>query len=498
MEENNKEKQIVNFLLKKGTLITEPLLEQINFHKNNIDISDESLEKLFIFYSKHNTLTGFFENNIEETKIKKEDYDKRRVSILNSYHKKPEKRNIQDFVSYFNSRFVALEKMLKGRKELENLMQIERVLNKKNRETVSIIGIVFEKRETKNGNLFLTLEDQTDRIRILINKNKPELFTFCQDLVVDEVIGVKGTNGEGIIFANTVIQPDIPLHTSPKRLDEEIYAIFLSDLHVGSKYFLDKDFNRFLKWINKEAGTDAQKEIVDKIKYIFIVGDLVDGVGIYPGQEKELTIIDIYEQYEECGRLLGQIPKDKKIIICPGNHDATRIAEPQLIIKEKYAKSLHEMENVIMVSNPSLVNINATPKFSGFNVLMYHGYSFDYFISEVDSLRNHGGYDRSDLVMKFLLTRRHLAPTHSSTLYIPDTDIDPLVIGPTQDMLPDFFITGHVHKAAVAKYRNITVVCGSCWQSTTPFQEKVGHHPEPSRIPIVNLQTLEVKILRFG
>ena len=51
---------------------------------------------------------------------------------------------------------------------------------------------------------------------------------------------------------------------------------------------------------------------------------------------------------------------------------------------------------------------------------MYHGYSFDYFVAQVDSLRNQGGYDRADLIMKFLLKRRHLAPSHLSTLYIPD------------------------------------------------------------------------------
>jgi DNA polymerase II small subunit len=86
-----------------------------------------------------------------------------------------------------------------------------------------------------------------------------------------------------------------------------------------------------------------------------------------------------------------------------------------------------------------------------------------------------------------------LAPTHTSTLYIPDVDRDPLVI----ESIPDFFVTGHIHKSSVSSYKNITIICGSCWQSKTPFQEKVGHHPEPCRVPIVNLQTREAKIMRF-
>jgi DNA polymerase II small subunit len=95
--------------------------------------------------------------------------------------------------------------------------------------------------------------------------------------------------------------------------------------------------------------------------------------------------------------------------------------------------------------------------------------------------------------MKFLLKRRHLAPTHTSTLYIPDTKEDPLVI----HKVPDFFITGHIHKSIAANYKNITLISGSCWQSKTDFQEKVGHNPEPGRVPMVNLKTREIKILKF-
>jgi len=105
-----------------------------------------------------------------------------------------------------------------------------------------------------------------------------------------------------------------------------------------------------------------------------------------------------------------------------------------------------------------------------------------------------GSTDRPDLIMKFLLKRRHLAPSHLSTLYIPDAQKDPNVI----DKVPDFFLSGHIHKSSTSNYRNITLICGSCWQAKTLFQEKVGHNPEPSRVPIVNLKTRDVKILKFG
>ena len=151
------------------------------------------------------------------------------------------------------------------------------------------------------------------------------------------------------------------------------------------------------------------------------------------------------------------------------------------------------MDAIGDVKNPALINIHSSNSFSGFDLLLYHGYSFDYYVANVESIRNGGGYDRADLIMKFLLQRRHLAPTHTSTLYIPDVRKDYLVI----EQIPDFFIAGHIHKSYVSNYRNITMVCGSCWQAKTPFQEKVGHNPEPARVPIINLQTREIKILRF-
>jgi DNA polymerase II small subunit len=230
------------------------------------------------------------------------------------------------------------------------------------------------------------------------------------------------------------------------------------------------------------------------VKYIFIVGDLVDGLGIYPDQEKDLSIKDIYAQYAACAELLKKIPGHIKIIACPGNHDAIRMSEPQAELYKDLAAPLWAMKNLIMVSNPAMVNIHSSKDFPGFDVLLYHGYSFDYYVENVEEIRNNGGYNRADLIMKYLLQKRHLAPAHKSTLYIPDANQDSLVI----EKIPDFFVTGHIHYSVAAAYRNITTICCSCWQRKTSFQEKMGHNPQPARVPVVNLKTRKVKILKFG
>ncbi|MFT4343445.1 MAG: DNA-directed DNA polymerase II small subunit [Candidatus Woesearchaeota archaeon] len=416
-----------------------------------------------------------------------------RIKIIQDYDLIPHKWEVSDFVGYFATRYRQIEQLLRQRTELSNIISISPLKSKKDREQVAIIAIVQKKETTKNGNIIFTVEDQTGDIKVLVNKNNQELFQLAQDIVNDEIIGIIGMNGDNILFANNIIQPNVGLDKEFKKQEEEEYVVFLSDLHVGSKDYLEGEFNKFLSWINGETGTEKQRHIASKVRYIFIAGDIVEGIGIYPSQEEELSITDIFEQYNVAASYIKKIPKNIPIIICAGNHDAVRLSEPQPKLSKLYAKPFYEMENVVLVSNPSYISIGQTDDFIGFDVLMYHGYSFDYYAANVDSIRQNGGYDRADLIMKFMLQRRHLAPTYTSTLFIPEKSHDALVI----DLVPDFFITGHIHKTAVSTYRNITTICGSCWQATTSFQEKVGHHPEPARVPVVNLKTRKVTILNF-
>src|SRR3989338_11582082 len=270
------------------------------------------------------------------------------VTIVSSFKEKEVNKEIQDFVSYFNERYKTLERLLRGRQELDNVTVVKRALQKEEREPVAVIGLVKKIEETKNNNIIIVLEDSTGEIKALISKNKKELYGGGKSLVLDEVIGIIGVAGKGIIFVEKIVWPEVPVYNELKKSPVEEYAIFLSDIHVGSKQFLAVAFEKFLKWINGEMGDEKQRALVKKIKYIFIVGDVVDGVGIYPGQENDLEITDIFEQYKQCAALLEKIPKHMKIIICPGNHDAVRMAEPQLPLYEDIAKPLYDIPNIIM------------------------------------------------------------------------------------------------------------------------------------------------------
>ena len=476
-----------------------------NVSNNSKDFSKESNIESFETELKNNNSSVKFESNIDITKDNEiNDIESSIINnnnkinnlnyeILCSYVNNPFKYTVKDFAKQFRSRYQFLEKVIRQRSEIKNLLSINRLFAKKERDNVSIIGIITEINETRNGNLIIEVEDPTGQIKILINKSKKDLFKKGKDLVPDEIVGIIGVNGDNIIFVEDLVWPDIPITNEMKKIDKDEYAVFLSDVHVGSTYFLEEEFNKFLRWLSGKTGNQSQKEVASKVKYIFIAGDLVDGIGIYPAQESELTITDINKQYTEFTRLLSQVPKDKTFFICPGNHDAVHLAEPQPNFFKEYSESLFDIDNLILLSNPSVVNIGKSDESNGLNILMYHGYSFDYYVSNVDSIRNGGGYERADLIMKFLLQRRHLAPSFKSTPYLPSHSEDPLLI----KNIPDIIITGHIHYSSVANYRGVTMISGSCWQGQTKFQEKLGHNPQPGRVPIVNLKTREVKVLKF-
>lgn len=419
--------------------------------------------------------------------------DEPTVHIVSNYTKRSHKRTYEDFVGHFNQRFKALSGMLRNRQELQGVMAISRLAAMEARERVVIIGMVSEKAFTKNQNIMLTVEDQTGEMRLLVTQRRKDVFETARDIVLDEVVGFSGVMGEGVVFVDAIIHPDIPIANEIKKGPIEEYLAIIGDPQVGSTDFLEEDFGKMLDWLNGKVGNAEQRRIASLVRYVIVPGDLVDGVGVYPGQEEDLTIKDIKEQYAKFAEYMRRIPAHIQIICTPGNHDAGRIAEPQPPIYKDFAGPLYDMPNVVMVSNPSVVTIGARPNFPGHDILIYHGYSLPFLADNVPSIRERGGQKRVELIMKFQLQRRHLAPTHASNMYIPDPLGDPLVI----KSVPDIYITGHIHRVASAQYRGVTMINASAWLDLTEDQERRGIEPQPARLPVVNLQTRDVRVINF-
>src|SRR5690606_2331287 len=121
-------------------------------------------------------------------------------------------------------------------------------------------------------------------IPVLFNKNRPG-FDESERLVPDEVAGVRGkVSDEGSLFyGEQVFRPDVPVNHAPYVSKEPGRAVMISDVHVGSNTFLPDAWSRFADWLDES----------DEVEYLLIAGDLVDGIGVYPGQEHELVIPNI-------------------------------------------------------------------------------------------------------------------------------------------------------------------------------------------------------------
>lgn len=456
-----------------------------NKHQLKDLLSYHSGEKKELIETAFNKLgLSFFDDEVEGVKEIREEANLKPIKL---FQNNPRKLEVKDFVKNFRNRFNDLKNILQQRNILDNLISINHIGDQRN---FSLIVLIYDKKITKNGNVLLQIEDLTGKTTALINKNRPEIFEKSKEILLDEVIGIKCSGNGEIVFINDIYFPDMQI-LEKKKSNEEEYVAFTSDMHIGSDKFLESKFLKFINWLNGEVGNERQREDALKVRYLFITGDSIDGVGVYPGQETQLIIQDVDQQYEMLFDLLSKIRKDVNIVMCAGQHDAVRVAEPQPIIGEYYGVCLKSLSNLSLVTNPSIIEIGKDVKFK---VLMYHGASMHGVINSIESLRLGKAHDSPTDVVKYLLKKRHLAPTHSLVTYIPLEKEDALLI---KDV-PDIVATGDLHRPQIADYNGITLIASSCWQAKTPFEEKVGNNPDPCKVPILNLKTREVKIMDFS
>jgi len=391
------------------------------------------------------------------------------LKIIEEYDKDSDGK-VEDFLNYFRSRYEIMEKIIRQRIDYRDAVAIDRL---KPGEDAKIIAMIKDKKEVKDL-WILEVEDPTGSITVMAPKNAGEIF---QRLVYDQVVGIKGKLRKNF-YATEVVEPDIPVDHKFNTSKEPVNVCFISDLHVGSQLFLEKEFSDFIKWLNLKS---EQREIAEKVKYVLIAGDLVDGIGIYPEQEKDLSIVDIYSQYDFLSKLIAEIPEYVEVILSMGNHDAVRNAEPQPKVDRSIAKELYLMKNVHVIGNPGRIEIH------GVNVLMYHGASMDYMIRNISGM----SYTSPEKVMVEYMKKRHISPIYKE---IYPTSKDYL----TLESIPDIMHTGHVHCNGYYNYKGVHLINSGTFQGRTKYQEELGHMPTPGNVPVMNLQTGDVISLKFS
>jgi len=380
-----------------------------------------------------------------------------------------------DFVSVFRDRLDRLGSSLRSRVNHRPATAIDSMLGG---SEVAMVGLVNDIRSTASGHWLIELEDATGTFPWLVMKDR-EYADLVGELLCDEVVAMEGTlaDDSGIAFVDSMHFPDVPRTHQPATADRHVQAALISDVHVGSQEFMHDAWTRFADWLHTEAG--------EHVEYLLIAGDMVEGVGVYPNQDEELDIIDIYEQYEAFNEYLKLVPGDIEVVMIPGNHDAVRLAEPQPGFDDEL-RAIMSAHDPQIVSNPSTVTIE------GVSVLMYHGVSLDEVIAELPAEK--ASYDEPHKAMYHLLKKRHVAPQFGGHTRLAPEKQDYLII----DEVPDIFHTGHVHKLGFGKYHNVLAINSGCWQSQTDFQKSVNIDPDAGYAPIVDLDTLDVTVQKFS
>jgi len=229
---------------------------------------------------------------------------------------------------------------------------------------------------------------------------------------------------------------------------------------------MDK-WNKFVDWVRRN----------EKVQYIFVAGDIVEGIGVYPDQREELEVTDIKDQYAIASEMFDQLPDDITIIASVGNHDTVRLAEPQPKLPEKFSKFFSE--NVFLTGNPVTVNLH------GRDIIMYHGMSIYDIAESIPGL----SAENPIPVMKKLLKKRHLSPIYGQSVRLSPESKDLLVI----DEVPDLLHSGHVHKYGQDNYQGVRIVNTATWQDQTDFQKSKGISPDCGFWSVVNLSTMNVE-----
>jgi DNA polymerase II small subunit len=396
--------------------------------------------------------------------------------ILLSFPEHGQAADHKQFLPQFIDRYERLSGIIKKRLKCG---QIRFLKGGMGGEDTSVVGMVSSINKTAKGNLRVELEDPTGSLSVIVSPQ--------EELLLDEVIGVTGFLTQGRYFiANRITYPDVPLANSAsqsslpsadaekeRQTNASLHAVFISDMHVGSNTFLEDAWDSFMSWLKEKA---------ERISYLVVAGDIVDGIGVFPGQEEELLVTDIEEQYKIAGGYFHDLPSNIHVVVAPGNHDAVRGAEPQPPLPENFRKFFPAQTR--FVSNPAYIQIG------GRKVLIYHGQSYDDLVNSVSRL----SYSKPEDAMIEMMRRRHLAPIYGNIVSIAPNGHDYGVI----DQVPDILHCGHTHTVGQAKYRNVLLINSGTWQAQTPFQKKRDITPVAGCATIVELNTLKVKVMDFG
>lgn len=219
----------------------------------------EKIQRQLLKFSGDDILMGLFSTlGFINKKNKKNAQDEKGVDIesgkveLISAPKFPQRKiTVNDFTRHFKSRYKKIQSILEEQ-DFSDLSSIRRI--GQGQGTYTIIAAVVEKRITKNKNIMIKVEDLTGITSVLINSGNKELYEKANNLLLDDIVAFSISGNNDLLFVSEIVFPEAYL--SEKRYGkDDCWVAFASDLHIGSSMFLEKNFLKFIKWLNGVEGS---------------------------------------------------------------------------------------------------------------------------------------------------------------------------------------------------------------------------------------------------
>ncbi|MGI0131048.1 MAG: hypothetical protein ACREEC_13015, partial [Thermoplasmata archaeon] len=189
----------------------------------------------------------------------------------------PGRKPLEAYEGLFHHRYRTVARWLKGRPDLPNLQPIASLRGREG--TASVIGLVREVRtSSEKKHVLLELDDESGSgTFLLLRDGAPAQSALLPDEVVGLTLSLPRESGR-LPVVRTLHRPDVPASRLPHGEPVSSRVMFLSDLHVGSRSFLEPSWSALAGFLRGEG---PEPEVAREIQHVVVAGDLVDGIGIY-------------------------------------------------------------------------------------------------------------------------------------------------------------------------------------------------------------------------
>ena len=459
--EKRESQEVIEFFEKLGNSLIQ--------NNEELYVDEEMLKSLLRIKSK-----SLLEEKIKKnskTYFKKKSFFNGEIILEEDFNFEKLEGESKEFSKYINSRYRYFERRFIQENPEIKITRLEELIKGNYFQIDSCFSIVFLKEiffEIKEY-LEVIIEDSSGIKRAKISRELVDKM----NLFPNEVILIEIEINQRDFFIKNIkrIKEIQKWNYTPKNFK----IVALSDVHSSSIHFYEKEWYKMIDWLIK----NYRKE---KIKYLIISGDNVEGIGIFPGQELTITLNTLKDQYLYFNELIKKIPEEIRIICIPGNHDLVRLSEPQPELGEDIIKYLSK--RIIFLKNPALISIQ------NYRILIYHGRSLNQFS---DQFTAKFPFTNPIPGLKNMIKMSHLCPTIQGRTQIYPSKEDHLILKKNINL----FLTGHIHVFRYSKINGIHIVNCSAWMGQSDGMKRMNFLPEAKGMLIINVYDNSLEFFKF-